>query len=129
MKFVLPEFPFAKDALNPIISEEAIDYHHGKHHNAYVTNLNKMIEGTDFQDMEPHFLLEAINRDFGSFNEFKAKFSTAAATLFGSGMACLERRRQTGNSSAEQLRHSADSGQRTTSYSGCLGTRLLYRLS
>ncbi len=45
MPFTLPELPFAKTALEPHLSAETFDYHHGKHHNAYVTNLNKMIEG------------------------------------------------------------------------------------
>ncbi len=46
MPFTLPNLPFAKDALAPIISGETLDFHHGKHHNAYVTNLNKLIAGT-----------------------------------------------------------------------------------
>ena len=45
MPFALPELPFAKNALDPHISAETLDFHHGKHHNAYVTNLNKLIEG------------------------------------------------------------------------------------
>jgi Fe-Mn family superoxide dismutase len=45
MAFTLPPLPWAKDALAPHISAETIDFHHGKHHNAYVTNLNKLIEG------------------------------------------------------------------------------------
>ncbi|MFH0915581.1 MAG: superoxide dismutase [bacterium] len=47
MAFTLPDLPYAKDALAPYISEETLDYHHGKHHNAYVTNLNGLIEGTE----------------------------------------------------------------------------------
>ena len=46
MPIELPALPYARDALAPTISEETIDYHYGKHHNAYVVNLNKMIEGT-----------------------------------------------------------------------------------
>ena len=46
MSIELPALPYARDALAPRISEETIDYHYGKHHQAYVTNLNKMIEGT-----------------------------------------------------------------------------------
>jgi Fe-Mn family superoxide dismutase len=45
MAFTLPELPYAKDALAPHISAETLEYHHGKHHNAYVTNLNKLLEG------------------------------------------------------------------------------------
>src|SRR6202142_2301670 len=45
MAFTLPPLPFEKNALAPHISAETLDYHHGKHHQAYVTNLNKLTEG------------------------------------------------------------------------------------
>jgi Fe-Mn family superoxide dismutase len=126
MKFELPELPFDKGALIPVISEETLEYHWGKHHAAYVNNLNKLIDGTEFTNMDLETiikkadggifnnaaqtwnhtffwnslssngggkpggdLLAAIERDFGSFDNFKSKFSTAAATLFGSGWAWL----------------------------------------
>ena len=44
MAFTLPELPFAKDALEPHISAKTFEFHHGKHHNAYVTNLNNLIK-------------------------------------------------------------------------------------
>ena len=47
MAFTLPDLPYAKDALAPHISSETLDFHHGKHHAAYVKNLNGMVEGTD----------------------------------------------------------------------------------
>lgn len=47
MSIELPALPYTRDALAPHISAETIDYHYGKHHNAYVVNLNGMIEGTD----------------------------------------------------------------------------------
>ena len=47
MAFELPPLPFEKDALEPHISKETLEYHHGKHHNAYVTKLNDLIKGTD----------------------------------------------------------------------------------
>ena len=50
MTHELPDLPYAKDALEPHISAETLDYHHDKHHQAYVTNLNKLIEGTEFAD-------------------------------------------------------------------------------
>lgn len=50
MAFELPALPFEKNALEPHISAETLDYHHGKHHNAYVTKLNGQIEGTEFAD-------------------------------------------------------------------------------
>lgn len=46
MAITLPDLPYPKDALAPHISAQTLDFHHGKHHNAYVTNLNKLIEGT-----------------------------------------------------------------------------------
>jgi Fe-Mn family superoxide dismutase len=45
MAFTLPALPYDKNALAPHISSETLDYHHGKHHQAYVTNLNKLLEG------------------------------------------------------------------------------------
>lgn len=49
MSIQLPPLPYALDALAPHISEETLKYHYGKHHNAYVTNLNKLIAGTAFE--------------------------------------------------------------------------------
>jgi Fe-Mn family superoxide dismutase len=45
MPFTLPDLPYAKDALAPFISAETLEYHHGKHHAAYVNNLNKLLAG------------------------------------------------------------------------------------
>jgi Fe-Mn family superoxide dismutase len=49
--FTLPPLPYAPDALLPHISKETFEYHHGKHHQAYVTNLNNLVPGTEFADM------------------------------------------------------------------------------
>ena len=126
MEHKLPALPFEQDALEPIISKETLEYHYGKHHQAYVTNLNKLIAGTEFENMsleeiilkssggifnnaaqvfnhtfywnclapkaggEPAGkLAEAINQTFGSFAEFKDKFSQTAVGTFGSGWAWL----------------------------------------
>ncbi|HAU1152054.1 TPA: superoxide dismutase [Fe] [Legionella pneumophila] len=51
MTFTLPQLPYALDALAPHISKETLEYHYGKHHNTYVTNLNKLIPGTEFESM------------------------------------------------------------------------------
>lgn len=122
----LPKLPYQMDALEPFISKRTIEYHYGKHHQAYVNNLNNLIPGTEFVNAtlddvvmkatggifnngaqvwnhtfywngfkpngggEPAgAIAEAILKDFGSFAEFKEKFSKAAATLFGSGWAWL----------------------------------------
>lgn len=50
MAFTLPDLPYAKDALAPHISSETLDFHHGKHHNAYVGKLNGLIEASDLAD-------------------------------------------------------------------------------
>ncbi|AXA33186.1 MULTISPECIES: superoxide dismutase [Francisella] len=125
MKFELPKLPYAEDALEPVISKETIQYHYGKHHQTYVTNLNKLVEGTehDGQNLEEVIkttsggmfnnaaqvynhtfywnclspkkteassaLKAAIIETFGSIDEFKAQFSNAAVTTFGSGWAWL----------------------------------------
>ena len=51
MTHELPPLPYAKDALQPHISAETLEYHYGKHHQTYVTNLNNLIPGTEFADM------------------------------------------------------------------------------
>lgn len=51
MAFTLPALPYAMDALSPHISKETLEYHYGKHHNAYVTNLNKLIAGTEYENL------------------------------------------------------------------------------
>ena len=51
MAIELPPLPYARNALEPHISGETLDYHYGKHHKTYVDNLNKLIEGTEFADM------------------------------------------------------------------------------
>lgn len=50
MEHKLPELPYSNDALAPHISPETIEYHYGKHHNAYVTKLNGLIKGTEFEN-------------------------------------------------------------------------------
>lgn len=62
MAFTLPELPFAKDALAPHISAETLEYHYGKHHQAYVTNLNGLVQGTA---LEKHSLEELIRTQTG----------------------------------------------------------------
>ena len=51
MEHTLPPLPYAIDALAPAYSKETLEYHYGKHHNAYVVNLNNLQKGTDFENM------------------------------------------------------------------------------
>lgn len=127
MAHELPELPYAKDALEPHISSETLDYHHDKHHAAYVNNLNNLVPGTEFEKMSLEDIVknapaggifnnaaqiwnhtfyfncmgpdgggnpdgavaDVIDSTFGSFDEFKEKFSKSAATNFGSGWTWL----------------------------------------
>ncbi len=50
MTFELPSLPYANDALAPYMSSETLDFHHGKHHQTYVTNLNNLVKDTDMKD-------------------------------------------------------------------------------
>lgn len=128
--FTLPELPYEASALEPVISRETIEYHHGKHLQAYVNTLNTLVKGTEYEKMNleeivckapagPLFnnagqvlnhtlyfeqfrpaesgqdavpqgrLAEAIDKAFGSFDEFKTKMAAASTGLFGSGWAWL----------------------------------------
>ncbi len=126
MAFELPKLNYDIDKLAPVISKQTMEFHYGKHHQAYVNNLNAFVQGTKFenasletiireadggiynngaqiwnrtfyfQSFTPNgggeatgALADAIKKDFGSFSEFKEKFTKASVTLFGSGWAWL----------------------------------------
>lgn len=126
MAYELPALPYEKDALVPHLSVETIDFHYGKHHQTYVTNLNNLVPGTEFDGLSLEDIIKkssggifnnaaqiwnhtfywnslspngggeptgglanAINRTFGSFQEFKEAFTKCAVTTFGSGWAWL----------------------------------------
>ena len=128
MNYSMPTLPYSKDALAPVISQETIDYHYGKHLQTYVNNLNALVSGTPFEgktieeivvtapdgaifnnagqvlnhtlyflqftpqpekNQPEGKLAEAIQRDFGNFENFKDEMTKAATSLFGSGWAWL----------------------------------------
>jgi len=68
MAFELPPLPYAMDALAPHISAETLEYHYGKHHQTYVTNLNKLVEGTDHADADLESVIMAAENASGLFN-------------------------------------------------------------
>lgn len=70
MAITLPDLPFDKKALEPHISAQTLDFHHGKHHNAYVTNLNKMIEGTDLANADLEEIIKKSAGDAGKAGIF-----------------------------------------------------------
>lgn len=66
MLFTLPALPYTAEALAPTMSQETLNFHHGKHHLAYVNNLNNLIKGTRFETMELEDIIR--NSDGGIFN-------------------------------------------------------------
>lgn len=74
MAFELPALPYSRDALAPHISEETLNFHYGKHHQTYVNNLNKLIEGTDHADAS----LEKLINDAAGDSSKAGLFNNAA---------------------------------------------------
>ena len=66
MNYQLPQLPFERDALKPYLSEETIDYHYGKHHQAYVDKLNGLLPGSKFETADLSTIIK--NADGGIFN-------------------------------------------------------------
>src|SRR5690554_2277569 len=67
MTFELPALPYEKNALEPHISAEAVEYHYAKHHQAYVTRLNELIEGTDDANKSLEEIIQSSSGDL--FNQ------------------------------------------------------------
>jgi len=63
MSITLPNLPYAQDALAPMISARTLEFHHGKHHNAYVENTNKMIAGTELAGADLETIIDATVGD------------------------------------------------------------------
>ena len=74
MAIEFPALPYASDALEPYISTTTMEFHYGKHHKAYVDNLNKLIAGTPFADLS----LEEIIKETAGNEKFQAIFNNAA---------------------------------------------------
>jgi Fe-Mn family superoxide dismutase len=74
MAVTFPELPYAKDALDPHISARTLEFHHGKHHKAYVDNANKLIAGTPFENMP----LEDIIREVAGNESRVGMFNNTA---------------------------------------------------
>ena len=63
MTFELPKLDYSNDALAPIMSAETLDLHHGKHHQTYITNLNKFIKDTEMEDMSLEDIIKSSSKD------------------------------------------------------------------
>jgi Fe-Mn family superoxide dismutase len=74
MAFTLPDLPYGRDALAPQISKDTLDYHYGKHHQAYVTKLNDLVSGTDMEGDD----LEAICAKTHAGDTYKSVYNNAA---------------------------------------------------
>jgi Fe-Mn family superoxide dismutase len=74
MTISLPTLPYEKYSLAPYISQQTIEYHYGKHHNAYVTNTNKLIEGTELADQDLETIIKKASKDVS----MSAVFNNAA---------------------------------------------------
>lgn len=78
MSVKLPELTFAKNALEPFISQKTLEFHYGKHHNAYVENTNKLIAGTDLESRSLEDIILAVsgdNQKAGIFNNSAQVFN------------------------------------------------------
>ncbi len=73
MSFELPPLPYAKDALSPHISAQTLEFHHGKHHNTYITKLNALIEDTDLADKSLEEIIKTTSG--GVFNNAAQTFN------------------------------------------------------
>ena len=71
MPLILPNLPYSQEALEPYISANTLEFHHGKHHNAYVQNANKLIAGTEYEKMDEISIMKKTSGDtskIGIFN-------------------------------------------------------------
>ena len=100
MKFSLPELPYAQNALEPIISEKTISFHYGKHHQTYVTNLNGLVEGTEFENSDLDTIVKKA--DGPMFNN--------AAQIWNHNFYFLSLTPKKGSAPSEKLAKAIDAG-------------------
>jgi superoxide dismutase, Fe-Mn family len=84
--FTLPELPYAKTALEPFISAQTFEFHHGKHHNAYVVNLNKLIENTDLAGLSLEEIILKTSGDASKAGIFNNAAQVWNHTFFWNSM-------------------------------------------
>ena len=86
--FTLPPLPFAEDALAPVISPNTLSFHYGKHHKAYVDNLNNLVKGTEYESAT----LEKVIADTAGKPDKAGWFNNAAQvwnrSFFSGGTVC-----------------------------------------
>ena len=86
MAFTLPDLPYTKDALEPHISSRTLEFHHGKHHNAYVTNLNNLVKGTDLEKESLEGIIQKTTGDASKAGIFNNASQTWNHTFYWHSM-------------------------------------------
>ena len=86
MAFELPPLPYPKNALEPHISERTMDFHHGRHHQAYVTNLNNLVKGSPLEQQSLEEIIKATVRDSSKTGVFNNAAQVWNHTFFWHSM-------------------------------------------
>lgn len=86
MAFELPPLPYPKNALDPHISERTMDFHYGRHHQAYVTNLNNLVKGSPFEQQSLEEIVKATARDSSKTGIFNNAAQVWNHTFFWNSM-------------------------------------------
>ncbi|OHD66962.1 MAG: superoxide dismutase [Spirochaetes bacterium RBG_13_51_14] len=86
MAFTLPDLPYPKDALEPHISARTLEFHHGKHHNAYITNLNNLVKGTVLENEDLENIIKKTSGDASKAGMFNNAAQTWNHTFYWHSM-------------------------------------------
>ena len=86
MIVALPELPYPKDALEPHISARTLEFHHGKHHNAYITNLNNLVKGTVLENEDLENIIKKTSGDASKAGMFNNAAQTWNHTFYWHSM-------------------------------------------